>query len=79
LFQGTSYKRIQPNLEINSSERDKFWAAEEEKEKLRQEEERKKKEQEQKKIEDERLLREVRYDKYFIIQVKPKFKTFIGC
>lgn len=55
---GTSYKRIQPNLEINSSERDKFWAAEEEKEKLRQEEERKKKEQEQKKIEDERLLRE---------------------
>lgn len=55
---GTTYKRIQPNLEINSSERDKFWAAEEEKEKLRQEEERKKKEQEQKKIEDERLLRE---------------------
>lgn len=40
-------------------ERDKFWAAEEEKEKLRQIEERNKKEQEQKKIEDERLLREV--------------------
>lgn len=60
LFQGTTYKRIQPNLEINSSERDKFWAAEEEKEKLRQNEERNKKEHEQKKIEDERLSREVR-------------------
>lgn len=59
-FKGTAYKRIQPNLEINSTERDKFWAAEEEKEKLRQEEERKKKEVEQKKIENERLLREVR-------------------
>lgn len=59
LLQGTSYKRIQPNLEINSTERDKFWAAEEEKEKFRQDEERKKKELEQKKIEDERLLREV--------------------
>lgn len=59
LFQGTTYKRIQPNLEINSTERDKFWAAEEEKEKLRQNEERNKKEYEQKKIEDERLLREV--------------------
>jgi len=79
LFQGTSYKRIQPNLEINSSERDKFWAAEEEKEKLRQEEERKKKEQEQKKIENERLLREVSYSKYFIIHLKTKFKTLIGC
>lgn len=60
LFKGTAYKRIQPNLEINSTERDKFWAAEEEKEKLRQEEERKKKEIEQKTIENERLLREVR-------------------
>jgi len=79
LFQGTSYKRIQPNLEINSSERDRFWAAEGEKEKLRQEGERKKKEQEQKKIEDERLLREVSCEKYFIIQVKTKFKTSIGC
>jgi hypothetical protein len=59
LFQGTAYKRIQPNLEINSTERDKFWAAEEEKEKCRQDEERKKKELEQKKMEDERLLREV--------------------
>lgn len=79
MFQGTTYKRIQPNLEINSSERDKFWAAEEEKEKLRQEEERKKKEQEQKKIEDERLLREVKYNKYFIIHVETKlFKTCIG-
>ncbi|XP_025406171.1 drebrin-like protein [Sipha flava] len=55
---GTAYKRIQPNLEINSTERDKFWAAEEEKEKCRQDEERKKKELEQKKMEDERLLRE---------------------
>lgn len=79
IFQGTTYKRIQPYLEINSSERDKFWAAEEEKEKLRQEEEQKKKEQEQKNIEDERLLREVRYNKYFIICVKTKFKIFLGC
>ncbi|VVC36286.1 Hypothetical protein CINCED_3A023461 [Cinara cedri] len=55
---GTTYKRIQPNLEINSTERDKFWAAEEKKEKLRQDEERTKKEQEKKKIEDERLFRE---------------------
>lgn len=61
LFQGTTYKRIQPNLEINSTERDKFWAAEEEKEKLRQEEELTKKKQEQKIIEDERIIREVRY------------------
>lgn len=68
-FQGTAYKRIQPNLEINSTERDKFWAAEEEKEKFRQDEERKKKEQEQKKIEDERLLREVKSNKYFVISV----------
>lgn len=62
LFQGTTYKRIQPNLEINSTERDKFWAAEEEKEKLRQEEELKKKLQEQNIIENERLIREVRYN-----------------
>ncbi|XP_050533703.1 drebrin-like protein B isoform X2 [Daktulosphaira vitifoliae] len=55
---GTSYKRIQPNLEINSSERDKFWADEEEKEKKRQEEEKNRKEQEKKKIEEERLSRE---------------------
>lgn len=64
-LQGTTYKRIQPNLEINSTERDKFWAAEEEKEKLRQDEERIKKEQEKKEIEDERLLREVR-NKYLV-------------
>ncbi|XP_050435671.1 drebrin-like protein isoform X2 [Adelges cooleyi] len=55
---GTSYKRVQPNLEINSSERDKFWAAEEEKEKQRQEEEKLKKELQQKTIEEERLFRE---------------------
>jgi len=55
---GTTYKRIQPNLEINTSERDKFWAAEEEKEKIRQNEERNKKVHEQKTIENERLLRE---------------------
>lgn len=65
MFKGTTYKRIQPNLEINSSERDKFWAAEEEKEKLRQVEEQIKKKHEQKIIEDERLLREVIYNKPF--------------
>lgn len=65
LFKGTTYKRIQPNLEINSSERDKFWAAEEEKEKLRQVEEQIKKKHEQKIIEDERLLQEVIYNKHF--------------
>lgn len=65
MFKGTTYKRIQPNLEINPSERDKFWAAEEEKEKLRQVEEQIKKKHEQKIIEDERLLREVIYNKPF--------------
>lgn len=73
LFQGTTYKRIQPNLEINSTERDKFWAAEEEKEKLRQDEEREKKEKEQKTIESERLVREVRYYKYILIHIQPKY------
>ncbi|XP_026812392.1 drebrin-like protein [Rhopalosiphum maidis] len=80
---GTTYKRIQPNLEINSSERDKFWAAEEEKEKLRQEEERKKKEQEQKKIEDERLLREdadrLRRDSITVEEIqKTESKPFVA-
>lgn len=79
-FQGTTYKRIQPNLEINSSERDKFWAAEEEKEKLRQDEERNKKQHEQKTIENERLLREVKRTKIqvcFFIYVLMAFYVFI--
>ncbi|XP_008476634.1 drebrin-like protein [Diaphorina citri] len=53
------YTRIIPSKEINTIERDKFWAAEEEKEKLRQETERRKKEEEMRRLEEERINREM--------------------
>uniref|UniRef100_A0A8D9DS04 Drebrin-like protein n=1 Tax=Cacopsylla melanoneura TaxID=428564 RepID=A0A8D9DS04_9HEMI len=53
------YTRIIPSREINTVERDKFWADEEQKERVRQETERKKKEEEIRKLEEERINREM--------------------
>lgn len=58
-FQGTTYKRVIPQQEINSNERDKFWQKEEEEEKIRQELERKRKEEERRKLDNEIKQREV--------------------
>ncbi|KAG8332616.1 hypothetical protein J6590_017827 [Homalodisca vitripennis] len=57
--QGTTYKRVIPQQEINSNERDKFWQKEEEEEKKRQEAERKRREEEKKKLENEIKQREI--------------------
>lgn len=58
-MQDPAYKKVEPRKEINSEERDKFWAREEEQEKRRQMEEMKKKQDELLKLEQERLKREV--------------------
>ncbi|XP_039294420.1 drebrin-like protein [Nilaparvata lugens] len=50
---GTTYQRVIPMKEINTSERDEFWRKEEEEEKKRQEEERKRKAEERLRIEEE--------------------------
>lgn len=57
--QDPAYKKVEPRKEINSEERDKFWAQEEEQEKRRQMEEIKKKQEELLKLEQERIRREV--------------------
>ncbi|XP_065202044.1 drebrin-like protein [Planococcus citri] len=54
-----AYKKVEPRKEINSEERDKFWAQEEEQEKKRQLEEIKKKQEEVLKLEQERIKREM--------------------
>lgn len=59
-FQGTTYKRVIPQQEINSNERDKFWQKEEEEEKIRQELEKKRKDEERRKLESEIKQREVK-------------------
>ncbi|XP_054267084.1 drebrin-like protein isoform X1 [Macrosteles quadrilineatus] len=56
---GTTYKRVIPQQEINSNERDKFWQKEEEEEKKRQEAERKRREEEKRKLENEIKQREI--------------------
>lgn len=58
-FKGTTYKRVIPKQEINTSERDKFWQKEEEEEKRRIEEENRKKIEERLRIEEELRKREV--------------------
>lgn len=58
--QDPAYKKVEPSKEINSLERDKFWAQEEEQEKKRQIEEVRKKQAELIKLEEETLQREVR-------------------
>lgn len=57
-LKGTTYKRVNPNLEINAKARDNFWAQEEEAEKKRQLEERRRKEEERKRREEELKTRE---------------------
>uniref|UniRef100_A0A1B6L3R3 SH3 domain-containing protein n=1 Tax=Graphocephala atropunctata TaxID=36148 RepID=A0A1B6L3R3_9HEMI len=56
---GTTYKRVIPQQEINSNERDKFWQKEEEEEKKRQDAERKHREEEKKRLEHEIKHREI--------------------
>ncbi|XP_075236868.1 actin binding protein 1 [Lycorma delicatula] len=56
---GTTYKRVIPKQEINTTERDKFWQKEEEEEKRRIEEENRKKLEERLRIEEELRKREI--------------------
>nr|XP_018896888.1 PREDICTED: drebrin-like protein B [Bemisia tabaci] len=56
---GTVYKKVIPRQEINSAERDKFWAAEEEAERKRQAEEARIREEKQRLAELERHRREM--------------------
>jgi hypothetical protein len=57
---GTNYKRVKPQSEINSSERENFWVKEQEEEKKRKAEERKKLELTRKRMEEEEKEREAR-------------------
>lgn len=56
---GTAYKRVIPQQEIDSHERDQFWEREQKEEKERQEQERKRREAERKRLENELHQREL--------------------
>lgn len=58
-FQNSAYKKVEPSKEINPTERDKFWALEEEQEKQRQLEEARRRQEELIRLEEERIKREV--------------------
>lgn len=58
---------MNPEKEINSQERDKFWEREEQEEKLRQAEEKKRKQEELLKLEQERKQREVNLSIFFYL------------
>ncbi|KAK7576234.1 hypothetical protein V9T40_012520 [Parthenolecanium corni] len=54
----SAYKKVEPSKEINPTERDKFWALEEEQEKQRQLEEARRRQEELIRLEEERIKRE---------------------